>query len=75
MQTSNANPHLLLNTAIEALKHAYEGCQSSSTGEKISVAIKAVIQLQHRLENTTKQCRHNAGEDHIRHICGYCTAS
>jgi alcohol dehydrogenase class IV len=75
MQTSNANPHLLMNTAIEALKHAYEGCPNSSTGAKIIIAFKAIIQLQHELENATKQCRHNVKEDHIRHSCDYCPAS
>lgn len=74
MQTSNVNPHLLMNTAIEALKHAYEGCPGSSTGAKIIVAFKAIIQLQHELENTTQLCRHTVGGDHIRHSCGCCTA-
>jgi alcohol dehydrogenase class IV len=75
MQTSNVNPHLLMNTAIEALKHAYEGCPSSSTGAKIIIAFKAIIQLQHELENSTRQCRNDAGGDRIRHSCGCCAAS
>ena len=75
MRTSNVNPHLLMNTAMEALKHAYEECPSSLSGAKIIVAIKAIIQLQYVLENATQLCRRNAGEDHIRHSCGNCTAS
>jgi hypothetical protein len=75
MHTPNVNTHLLMNTAIEALKHAYEGCPCSSTGAKITVAFKAIIQLQHELENATKQCCHNVGGDRIRRSCDYCTAS
>jgi alcohol dehydrogenase class IV len=71
MQSPNVNPHLLINTAIEALKHACEECSGSSTGEKITIAIKAIVQLQHELENATKQCRHNAGVGKVHHICGY----
>jgi len=74
MQTSNANPHLLMNTATEALKHAYEGCSSSSSGAKIIVAFKAIIRLQHELGNATKQYCLNTGRDRTRHSCEYCTA-
>jgi len=75
MRSSNVNPHLLLNTAIEALKHACEECPGTSAGEKIAIAFKAMIQLRHELENTTKQCRHTAEGGQIRHLCSYCTAS
>jgi|GEM_PF-5953332 len=75
MQTSNANPHLLMDTAIEALKHAYEGCQSTSTGAKIIVAFKAIVQLRNELESTAQQCCPHAGRNRIRHSCACCTAS
>lgn len=75
MQSPNANPHLLMNTAIEALKHAYEGCPNSSTGAKIIVAFKAVIQLQHELEIATKQCCPSVGRERTHHSCEHCTAS
>ncbi len=49
MNISLLNTNILTNTAIVALRNAYEGCGDKTVKESIFTASRAVIQLHHDL--------------------------
>jgi len=49
MNISPLSPNILTNTAITALKKAYEECSDKTAKESIITAAKAVMQLHHDL--------------------------
>lgn len=50
MNISHLNTHILTNTAISALKNAYEECSDTTAKESILTAFKAIIRLHYNLE-------------------------
>jgi hypothetical protein len=49
MNISHLNTNFLTQTAIAALKNAYEQCSDKAAKESIIAAFKAIIQLHHDL--------------------------
>jgi hypothetical protein len=47
MYVSNLSTNLLVNTAISALKNAYEECGDKTARESIFTASRAILQLHH----------------------------
>jgi hypothetical protein len=51
MNISRLTTNFLTNTAITALKNAYDQCSDNAAKESIIAAFKAIIQLHQDLEN------------------------
>lgn len=53
MEISQTNLSPFCNTAIDALKRAYEECQDSKAGSFILIAFNAIINLENEIDKSS----------------------
>jgi hypothetical protein len=73
MEHSHLNTYFLTQTAIAALKQAYEQCSDRAAKESIIAAFKAIIQLHHDLGKLNCQDKTSGIESEYDHS-EYCAA-
>lgn len=71
MNSSKNNLSQCSNSAMEALKRAYEECPNSTAGSFIIIAFNALIRLENELEKgNTPHRRNHAVVTHFQGDCG-----
>jgi hypothetical protein len=75
MDTTQNNLSQFTDSAMNALRRAYEECPDSSTGSYIIIASNAIIRLENELKKSNALCGRNQA-DAGRHFHNqYCAAA